>query len=75
MGLADKLPSMTDLELQNLHDNAARIASAGTQKQSEQAAQLLPFIKTEQEARAAKKPVPVRKPSVRKKAAVASTPA
>jgi hypothetical protein len=68
MDLSEKLPSMTDIELQNLHSNAERIVLSGKPKQSEQAAHLLPLIKSEQESRAAQKPAPVRRTPVRKKA-------
>lgn len=69
MDLSEKIPSMTDVELQNLQSNAERIVQSGKQKQSEQAAQLLPLIKSEQATRLAAKPAPVRKTPVRKKSA------
>ncbi len=68
MDLSEKLPSMTDLELQNLLKNADRIILSGKPKQSEEAARLVPLIKSEQDVRAARKPAPVRKAAVRKKA-------
>jgi hypothetical protein len=44
VAIEDKIPQMTDGELQNLHDNAARISAGATSKQQAEALRLLPII-------------------------------
>jgi hypothetical protein len=47
-----RIPSLTDIELQNLHGNAIRAAQSGTPAQQVEAERLLPIIGAEVEVRA-----------------------
>lgn len=44
MAIDDKIPAMTDKELQNLHDNATRISQGAASKQQAEALRLLPIV-------------------------------
>ena len=44
MSIEDRIPQFTDKELENLHDNAERIAKGAASKQQAEAARLLPII-------------------------------
>ena len=44
MALEDRIPEMTEKELENLEANAMRIAKAGASKQQAEAERLLPII-------------------------------
>jgi len=52
MTLDERIPSLTDPELQNLQANATRLAQSGTPAQKAEAARLLPLIETELGVRA-----------------------
>lgn len=67
MTLAERIPGYDDAELKSLRDNAQRLEQTGTASQQRAAAELLPAIQAELEARLALKPKPaVRKTPVRK---------
>jgi hypothetical protein len=44
VSIEDRIPQLTDKELENLHDNAERIAKGAASKQQAEAARLLPII-------------------------------
>ncbi len=44
LAIEDKIPAMTDKELQNLHDNATRISQGAASKQQAEALRLLPIV-------------------------------
>lgn len=44
MSVEDRIPSFTEKELENLRDNATRLAQNGAQKQKDDATRLLPII-------------------------------
>ena len=44
MSIEDRIPQLTDKELENLHDNAERISKGAASKQQTEAARLLPII-------------------------------
>ena len=44
MSIEDRIPQLTDKELENLHDNAERISKGAASKQQVEAARLLPII-------------------------------
>lgn len=44
MSIEDRIPQLTDKELENLHDNAERIAKGSASKQQAEASRLLPII-------------------------------
>ena len=44
MSIEDRIPQLTDKELENLHDNAERISKGAASKQQAEAARLLPII-------------------------------
>ena len=44
MSIEDRIPQLTDKELENLHDNADRISKGAASKQQTEAARLLPII-------------------------------
>lgn len=44
MSLAERIPEMTEKELENLQANAERIIKSGAAKQKEEATSLLPLI-------------------------------
>lgn len=54
MTLLDKIPTMTDEDLATLLANAIRLSDAGTRRQQEEAAQLLPALTEETESRTAR---------------------
>ena len=51
MTIEDRIPDMTDKELENLHGNATRLAQAGVSKQQAEAIRLLPIIDAARAAR------------------------
>jgi hypothetical protein len=51
MSLIDKLPSMSDAELENLKQNAEALAGTGTDKQKSAIANLMPALEAELIAR------------------------
>lgn len=51
MGIAERIPDLSDKELENLHTNAVRLAQSGTQAQRQQAEALLPLIGAAMEER------------------------
>jgi hypothetical protein len=51
MAIDDRIPEMTDKELDNLRANAERLAQSGTAAQKAEAARLLPIIETASQAR------------------------
>jgi hypothetical protein len=61
MNIAEKLPSLTDKDLASLRSNAERLGQAGTPKQQEEAARLLPLIEAELGGRKARAPVSIAK--------------
>lgn len=68
MTIEERIPEMTDKELDNLRDNAMRLAQAGGAKQAE-AARLLPIIETAMgERRTANAAALVEKKKVRQQA-------
>jgi len=44
VSIEDRIPQLTDKELENLHDNAERISKGAASKQQTEAARLLPII-------------------------------
>lgn len=44
MGIEDRIPNLSDKELDILHANAVRLAQSGTTQQRQQAETLLPLI-------------------------------
>jgi hypothetical protein len=78
MAMADIIPQLGDKELGNLHANALRLEGTGAPAQQKAAAEMLPLITAELEAREARKPTPVakaRKTAVKKTAAKKKTAA
>lgn len=82
MTIAEKLPSMTDKEIEALRTNAVRLSESGVAKQKLAADELLPLIAAEIADRKAKQPAPapkaprktvVKKTAVKKKAVKAKT--
>lgn len=77
MPIAEKLPSMTDKEIEALRANAERLSESGAAKQKLAADDLLPLIAAEIADRKAKRPPlppkPPRKAAVKKKAAKKGT--
>ena len=58
MTIADKLPTISDKEIDTLRDNALRLQSSGDAKQRAAADALLPLIEAERAERQARKPPP-----------------
>ncbi len=69
LAIADLIPSLTDVELVNLKNNALRLSESGTPAQMAAAVEITPLIEAEMAERLARKP-PKAKPVRRKKAAV-----
>lgn len=44
MGISDRIPDLSDKELEHLHANAVRLKDAGSQSQRQQAEELLPLL-------------------------------
>ncbi len=44
MGISDRIPDLSDKELEHLHANAVRLKDAGSQIQRQQAEELLPLL-------------------------------
>lgn len=55
MEIGQRIPDLSDKELENLQANALRLAQAGTIKQKEQAESLLPMLASAMEERRAAK--------------------
>ena len=68
LAIADLIPSLTDVELANLKNNAIRLSESGTPAQMASAAEITPLIEAEMAERIARKP-PKAKPIRRKKVA------
>jgi len=51
--IEERIPEMTDKELENLRGNAARLVQSGSAKQQAEAARLLPIIDAASETRRA----------------------
>lgn len=51
MELHERIPSLSDKELEALHANAVRLAESGTPKQRQQAEELLPLLGAAMEER------------------------
>jgi hypothetical protein len=75
MSMSEMIPRMNDDQLATLRGNAVRLEQSGTDRQRTDAAELLPLIAAEVAERIAKKPVPVKKPRVTKKAKAAEAAA
>ena len=69
LAIADLIPSLTDVELVNLKNNARRLSESGTPAQMSAAVEITPLIEAEMAERIARKP-PKAKPVRRKKAVV-----
>lgn len=67
MAIAEKIPTLDDVSLANLRDNAARLNAGGATAQQKQAALLLPLIDAELASRKAAKPSRGKKKIVVKK--------
>lgn len=72
MTMTDKLPTMSDGDLGTLLSNAERLAQAGTPKQRQAAAAMLPSLQAEAGRRQEQRP-PKRPPARARKAAPAET--
>lgn len=44
MGISDRIPDLSDKELESLHTNAVRLKDSGSTQQRQQAEQLLPLL-------------------------------
>jgi hypothetical protein len=53
MEMDQRIPDLSDKELESLHENAVRLATSGTDKQRQQAESLLPLIAAQMETRRA----------------------
>ena len=53
MAIADRIPDLSDKELESLHANAVRLQATGTAAQREQAEALLPLLGAAMDARKA----------------------
>jgi hypothetical protein len=53
MEMDQRIPDLSDKELESLHENAVRLAQSGTERQRQQAESLLPLIDAQLEARRA----------------------
>lgn len=51
MDIDQRIPDLSDKELESLHANAVRLAQSGTQQQRQQAESLLPLLGAELEKR------------------------
>jgi len=52
-GMDQRIPDLSDKELESLHANALRLSQTGTDKQRQQAESLLPLIADQMETRRA----------------------
>ena len=50
-----RIPDLSDKELESLHENAVRLAQSGTDRQRQQAENLLPLIAAQLETRRAER--------------------
>ena len=69
LAIADLIPSLTDVELVNLKNNALRLSESGTPAQMAAAVEITPLVEAEMAERIARKP-PKAKPVRRKKVVV-----
>ncbi len=69
MTMAERIPTLDDAQLGALHANAVRLEGSGAPAQQKAAAEMLPLITAELEAREARKPPEVKKPRAKKAAA------
>jgi hypothetical protein len=53
MGIDQRIPDLSDKELENLHANALRLEQSGTQMQRQHAEELLPLLSAAMEERRA----------------------
>jgi hypothetical protein len=51
MEMDQRIPDLSDKELESLHENAVRLAQSGTERQRQQAESLLPLIAEQMESR------------------------
>lgn len=51
MAIGDRIPDLSDKELESLHTNAVRLAASGSALQRQQAEELLPLLATALEER------------------------
>lgn len=73
--MEDRIPTLSDQELRNLRDNAARLSSYGSGRQQMEAERLLPLIATELGARSASAPPARAKQAAAPKKTKAAAPA
>jgi hypothetical protein len=72
-GMDQRIPDLSDKELESLHANALRLAASGSDKQRQQAESLLPLIDAQLEVRrAARAEAQAEKRVSKKKAAKAA---
>jgi len=72
MEMDQRIPDLSDKELESLHENAVRLAQSGNDRQRQQAEDLLPLIAAQMEMRrAARAEVQAEKRATSKKAAKA----
>jgi hypothetical protein len=72
MEMDQRIPDLSDKELESLHENAVRLAQSGNDRQRQQAESLLPLIAAQLETRrAARAEVQAEKRATSKKAAKA----
>jgi hypothetical protein len=69
LAIADLIPSLTDVELVNLKNNALRLSESGTPAQMAAAVEITPLVEAEMAERIARKPAKA-KPVRRKKVVV-----
>ena len=55
MQIEERLPDLSDKELENLHANALRLSTSGSQMQREQSERLLPLLSAAMQERRAVK--------------------
>jgi hypothetical protein len=53
MEMDQRIPDLSDKELESLHENAVRLAQSGNDRQRQQAEDLLPLIAAQMETRRA----------------------
>ena len=69
MEMDQRIPDLSDKELESLHENAVRLAQSGNDRQRQQAESLLPLIAAQMETRrAARAEVQAEKRATAKKA-------
>jgi hypothetical protein len=73
MTIDTRIPEFTDKELENLHDNAVRLAQSGKPAQKAEAERLLPLIAVELEVRVKAKAVDAADRKIKRRDATAAT--